>query len=180
MEPVPFLRARGSRAISRILCRPSLAERSRWSFLWDPDCSGPQAAYPRATTGPVVEKQHRCPASHALLFGLAPGDACRPAVSPRPRWALTPPFQPCLIPFGPSAVCFLLRRCRITPPGHYPAPCPRSPDFPLASEASDHPPSSHAHGDYNTFPLHTRRYVIVDDRSRRGWQYWKYGAIKSI
>ena len=45
-------------------------------------------------------------------------------MSPRPRWALTPPFHPCLIPCGPSAVCFLLRRCRIAPPGRYPAPCP--------------------------------------------------------
>jgi hypothetical protein len=37
-----------------------------------------------------------------------------PETSPPPRWALTPPFHPCLIPkamktLGPSAVCFLLR-----------------------------------------------------------------------
>ena len=74
-------------------------------------------------------------------------------MSPRPRWALTPPFHPCLIPCGPSAVCFLLCRCRITPPGRYPAPCPRSPDFPLVScETSDHPPDSHAHAYYTRTP----------------------------
>src|SRR5437016_68200 len=101
-EPAIFLnvagpfRACGRGTISRILCRSSCEKRRR-SFLWDPDCSGPRAAYPRASVGPTVEEQHRCPAPHALLFGLAPGDACRPAVSPRPRWALTPPFHPCLI-----------------------------------------------------------------------------------
>ena len=157
MEPVPLFSACGSRAVSRILCRPSLAERSRRSFLWGPDCSGPRAAYPKATAGPAVEKQHRCPAPRALLFGLAPGDACRPAVSPRPRWALTPPFHPCLIRRSferrPSAVCFLLRRCRIAPPGRYPAPCPRSPDFPpVPCETGDHLPDSHTHRHYIRTP----------------------------
>jgi len=36
-----------------------------------------------------------------------------PSVLPRPRWALTPPFQPYLFPFGSSAVYFLL---------HFPSP----------------------------------------------------------
>src|SRR5207245_9025114 len=90
------------------------------------------------------EERHRCPAPPALLFGLAPSDACRPAVSPRPRWALTPPFQPCLIPHGPSAVCFLLRPCRIATPGRYPAPCSRSPDFPLIL-ANQRPPTRLPH-----------------------------------
>jgi hypothetical protein len=63
-----------------------------------------------------------------------------PVMLPSPRWALTPPFHPCLIlsdSIGipsrwPSAVCSLWCRCRIAPPGCYPALCPRSPDFPLA------------------------------------------------
>jgi len=64
-----------------------------------------------------------------------------PAMSPSPRWALTPPFHPYLIRSDligipspwPSAVCSLWCRCRIAPPGRYPALCPRSPDFPLAT-----------------------------------------------
>lgn len=63
-----------------------------------------------------------------------------PSMSPRTRWALTPPFHPYLSPFGPSAVCFLWRRCRITPPGRYPAPCPWSPDFPPAARSSRRSP----------------------------------------
>jgi len=64
-----------------------------------------------------------------------------PVMSPSPRWALTPPFHPYLYRSDeigvqspwPSAVCSLWRRCRIAPPGCYPASCPRSPDFPLAA-----------------------------------------------
>ena len=52
-----------------------------------------------------------------------------PVMSPSPRWALTPPFHPCLIrcdsigipSLWPSAVCSLWCRCRIAPPGRYPA-----------------------------------------------------------
>lgn len=49
-----------------------------------------------------------------------------PSVSPQPRWALTPPFHPYRTEDHPLplAVCFLWRRCRIAPPGRYPAPCP--------------------------------------------------------
>src|SRR5205085_11515049 len=32
----------------------------------------------------------------ALLFGLAPGGVCLAGRSPGRRWALTPPFHPCL------------------------------------------------------------------------------------
>ena len=46
---------------------------------------------------------------HAPLFGLAPGGVCHATRRcPRARCALTAPFQPYLIPCGPSAVCFLL------------------------------------------------------------------------
>jgi len=64
-----------------------------------------------------------------------------PVMSPSPRWALTPPFHPYLIrcdsigvpSLWPSAVCSLWCRCRIAPPGRYPALCPWSPDFPLVA-----------------------------------------------
>ena len=66
-----------------------------------------------------------------------------PVMSPSPRWALTPPFHPYLIrsdsigvpSLWPSAVCFLWCRCRIAPPGRYPASYPWSPDFPLVKQA---------------------------------------------
>lgn len=55
-----------------------------------------------------------------------------PVMSPSLRWALTPPFHPYLIRSDeigvqspwPSAVCSLWCRCRIAPPGCYPALCP--------------------------------------------------------
>jgi len=36
----------------------------------------------------------------ALLFGLAPGGVCLAGRSPGRRWALTPPFHPCLQRFS--------------------------------------------------------------------------------
>jgi hypothetical protein len=42
-----------------------------------------------------------------VLSCTARGLPCRPGC-PGARWALTPPFHPCLCPCGPSAVCFLL------------------------------------------------------------------------
>lgn len=63
-------------------------------------------------------------ADHAMasLFGLAPDGVCQPRTLPPGQWALTRGglapapaalagralFHPCLIPHGPSAVCFLL------------------------------------------------------------------------
>lgn len=63
-------------------------------------------------------------ADHAMasLFGLAPDGVCQPRTLPLGQWALTRGglapapaalagralFHPCLIPHGPSAVCFLL------------------------------------------------------------------------
>ena len=41
-----------------------------------------------------------------------------PLPLPAARWALTPPFHPCLCPCGPSAVCSLL---------HFPSPCDARP-----------------------------------------------------
>ena len=63
-------------------------------------------------------------ADHAMasLFGLAPDGVCQPRTLPPGQWALTRGepapapaalsgralFHPCLIPHGPSAVCFLV------------------------------------------------------------------------
>ncbi len=77
-----------------------------------------------------------------------------PPVLPQARWALTPPFHPYLAKteFLPSAVYFLWRWCRITPPGRYPAPCP------LESGLSSHesfPVSSH--------PAHSHHQLLIVD-----------------
>jgi len=82
----------------------------------------------RASWSPVLRKE---PAVSSYL-ALHRTTLTVPVMSPSPRWALTPPFHPYLylsdeigIPSPwPSAVCSLWRRCRITPPGCYPASCP--------------------------------------------------------
>jgi len=74
------------------------------SFIWDPDCSEPQAAYP----GLGRDRQPLVP----YLALLRVGFAVRPLL-PAARCALTAPFHPCLCPAGPSAVCSLW---------HFPSP----------------------------------------------------------
>ena len=61
------------------------------------------------------------------LFGLAPGGVCRAGLLPDSRCALTAPFQPYLIPCGPSAVSFCCTFRRLAPPRRYLAPCPVEP-----------------------------------------------------
>ena len=51
----------------------------------------------RVTGGPPFS----CSVLHHAGFAVPPW-------LPLARWALTPPFHPCLCPCGPSAVCFLL------------------------------------------------------------------------
>jgi len=57
-------------------------------------------AFNRRTAGVTAE-------AVTTLFDFAPDEACRPALSPMPRRALTPPFHPYLT-LG-QAVYFLLR-----------------------------------------------------------------------
>ena len=56
---------------------------------------------------------HSLRSTPAYLVLLPEGFAV-PALLPGRRWALTPPFHPCLWPEGPSAVCSLLH----FPSGH--------------------------------------------------------------
>jgi hypothetical protein len=66
----------------------------------------------------------RGPYSALLLTGLA-----MPALLPRPRWALTPPFHPYPCVQGRSVLCGAVPR--VSPAGRYPASSLRwSPDFP--------------------------------------------------
>src|SRR5690606_36743239 len=72
---------------------------------------------------------HPCLALHRVGFTL-------PALLPEARWALTPPFHPCLCPKSGhrrSALCGTFRR--LAAPGRYPAPCPVE----LGLSSTDHP-----------------------------------------
>src|SRR3954468_736008 len=72
------------------------------SFLWERGRPRPRAAYPQrlGRGGPPL----------AAYLALLPLGFAEPRLLPAARWALTPPFHPCLssgMP-EPSAVCFLL------------------------------------------------------------------------
>src|SRR4030081_1763233 len=64
----------------------------------------------------------------AYLALLQPGFAV-PLVSPRARWALTPPFHPCLPEGWRSVLCGTFRHGRLSPPAPrcYLAACPLEP-----------------------------------------------------
>src|SRR5205823_10348897 len=68
----------------------------------------------------------------AYLAFLQPGFAV-PTLSPTSRWALTPPFHPCLSPKaigGLFSVALSVTQSRDHVPRRYLAVCPWSPDFP--------------------------------------------------
>jgi hypothetical protein len=104
-----------------------------WSFIWDLRCRRPRAVYPG--TSPPAPKDGRgeraapvpCLTLHRVGFAV-------PSVSPRKRWALTPPFHPCL-PVRRRARRFFFCGTFHRSPGvrvtdH---PALRSPDFPPAA-----------------------------------------------
>ena len=122
-EPTPPRRhedgeRRTRRSISRVL---SPARRRM-----DGHSSGPRLAtrFSRPTrtsqagNGPAGAKPARCPYLVLLQAGLA-----MPSVSPRPRWALTPPFHP----YRHTSVLRRFAFCGaipgIAPGGRYPPPC---------------------------------------------------------
>lgn len=78
-----------------------------------------------ATYPPVLRPKPRAPGPSVTgCLVLQAVGFTLPATSPPPRCALTAPFHHCLIPYGPSAVCFLL---------HFPWDCSR---WPLATTVS--------------------------------------------
>jgi hypothetical protein len=87
--------------------------RNRWPSIWDRDRSRPLAATRGTGSGPPL-----CPSLGRPLFALHRVGFALPCLLPAKRWALTPPFHPCLWPCGPSAVSSLLHfpsRCRAQP-----------------------------------------------------------------
>ena len=101
----------------------------------------PLAAYPR------VSLTARGGQPHPLLFGLAPDGVYRAQIHYWIwRWALTPPFHPCLASrsLRRSVFCGTFRR--LTAPGCYPASCPTVPGLssPHHKMECDHPAFSDA------------------------------------
>ena len=86
-----------------------------------------------------------------------------PILSPKSRWALTPPFHHYLSPKTGHRLCiFCGTLCRITPPGRYPAP--RSPELGLSSGISTRIPAIIQ----STSPssMHTMFYSLLKNLSR--------------
>src|SRR3954469_7334226 len=92
-------------------CKPGSVEFSLGrSFLWERGHPRPRAAYPQrlGRGGPPL----------AAYLALLPLGFAEPRLLPAARWALTPPFHPCLSSGEPepSAVCSLLH-CPSVPCG---------------------------------------------------------------
>ena len=96
----------GRRKPSSVTPGPAKGRLGAGSFIWDPNCFGPLAAYP----GLGRDRRSLVPYLALLRMGFA----MRPLL-PAARCALTAPFHPCLCPRrrGPSAVCSLR---------HFPSP----------------------------------------------------------
>src|SRR5689334_12393417 len=77
------------RPVSRVLSAPFGAG---WPFLWDARCRAPRATDPG---GGAETRFAGCPACRPYLVLLPVGFAV-PLALPLARWALTPPFHPCL------------------------------------------------------------------------------------
>lgn len=87
-------------------------------FIWDRTCARPLATHPddRPGNGLNGSRRSRHPYSVLLPVGFAV-----PSMLPCPRWALTPPFHPCLRKRRRSALCGTFPG--VAPAGRYPAPC---------------------------------------------------------
>ena len=77
------------RPVSRVLSTP---RGDGWPFLWDARCRAPRATDPG---GGAETPRAGCPACRPYLVLLPVGFAV-PLPLPVARWALTPPFHPCL------------------------------------------------------------------------------------
>ena len=95
----------------------------------------------RAAVRKQTAERLRVSACRPYLVLLQVGFAM-PSALPRPRWALTPPFQPCRGPKPGWRSVFCFTFPGVAPAGRYPAPLlPWSPDFPrrrLAQRARKH------------------------------------------
>jgi hypothetical protein len=107
------------RPVSRVL---SNREDFGRSFLSECDRPHPLAAYPRR-----VHRRGLLLAAYSALLQL--GFAV-PSVSPRTRWALTPPFHPYPRFREGGLFSVALSVTELTVPRRYLAACPWSPDFP--------------------------------------------------
>ena len=104
-------------------CKPGSVERELGrSFLWERGHPRPRAAYPQrlGRGGPPL----------AAYLALLPLGFAVPLMLPPARWALTPPFHPCLCAGEPGhrrfVLCCTFRRSNASP-RRYLAACPVEP-----------------------------------------------------
>ena len=127
------------------VCRPG--GRSG-SSVWDPDCSGPRAAYPG------LRRDRRSLVLYLALLRM--GFAVRP-LSPAARCALTAPFHPCLCPADGAIGGLLSAALSVT------SRCPGVTRHP-ALWSSDFPPRGKSGG----LPAAIPRPVLLDTRKDGG------------
>src|SRR5215207_2212872 len=133
-------------------CKPGSVEpKLGRSFLWERGRPRPRAAYPQRLDrgGPPL----------AAYLALLPLGFAVPLVLPPARWALTPPFHPCLCAGEPghrrSVLCCTFRRGKSPRPGVTWQRALWSPDFPRVLAHSR--PSGRQH------PQRKITYSIGDD-----------------
>ncbi len=104
--------------VSRVLYGSGPRAGTWQPFIWDRTCARPLATHPDDRPGNGLNglRRSRHPYSVLLPVGFAV-----PSMLPCPRWALTPPFHPCLRKRRRSALCGTFPG--VAPAGRYPAPC---------------------------------------------------------
>ncbi len=104
--------------VSRVLYGSGPRAGTWQPFIWDRTRARPLATHPDDRPGNGLNglRRSRHPYSVLLPVGFAV-----PSMLPCPRWALTPPFHPCLRKRRRSALCGTFPG--VAPAGRYPAPC---------------------------------------------------------
>ena len=105
-----------------------------------------------------------------------------PILSPKSRWALTPPFHHYLSPKTGHRLCiFCGTLCRITPPGRYPAPCPL--ELGLSSgivyqNTSDYP--VYFHTPIIRYILHENMHICQEKTEKMGEYDFRLDLVRAI
>ena len=177
---IPRLRSRVNPAARRALRqedgrhKPSSVDRlsgGPGSFVWDPDCSGPRAAYP----GLGRDRRSLVPYLALLRMGFA----MRPLL-PAARCALTAPFHPCLCPSLREAIGGLLSAALSVAsrrPGVTRHPALRSSDFPPHGEPAGSRRRSLGPSSWTHYKSVSSEPVVASPSGQSAWAYpvvpWK-------
>ena len=161
---------------STVAWRPDVDRGPVPRVLWHPRLAARTDGHPSGTAIarglerlPVAPGAGRsCALAGRPLFALHRVGFALPCLSPAKRWALTPPFHPCLWPCGPSAVSSLLHfpsRRRAQPLAGTP-PCGARKFLQACRPAAIRPPTTSWSNRKSTSrrPRHRRR---LSNRRRR-------------